>query len=81
MQKNASNIMKYNTMDAINSSGNNPYTVKNTEPTNKSPYLFYSNTNTSSPIYGLNNSDLKQDYVTKENIRRRMVAPIIPTNF
>jgi hypothetical protein len=81
MQKNASHIMKYNTMESIYSSGNNPYTINNTEPTNKTPYLYTSLQNTSSPAYGLRNSDLKQDYMTKENMRFRMVAPTIPTNF
>jgi hypothetical protein len=81
MQNNANQIMKYNTMDAINGSGNNPYTVTNTEPTNKTPYLYGSIHNTSSPAYGFRNSDLKNDYMTKENLRFRMVSPNIPTNF
>jgi hypothetical protein len=81
MQKNANHIMKYNTMESIYSSGNNPYTINNTEPVNKTPYLYTSIQNTSSPAYGFNNSDLKQDYMTKENMRFRMVAPTIPTNF
>jgi len=81
MQKNASHIMKYNTMESIYSSGNNPYTTVNTAPTNKTPYMFNSANNTSSPAYGLNNSDLKQDYLTRENEKFRKIAPTIPTNF
>jgi len=83
MQKNANQIMKYNTMESINTSGNNPYTIMNNEPVNKSPYLLtsYQNFNSSSPIVGFNNSDLKQDYVTNEQFKSRMIAPTIPTNF
>ena len=81
MQNNAGQIMKYNTMSSIYSSGNNPYTVLNNTPTEKTPYNFYSIHNTSSPAYGFRNSDLKQDFMTKERMNARMVAPSIPTNF
>lgn len=81
MQNNASHIMKYNTMEAVYNSGNNPYTLMNTEPTNKTPILYNSQQNTSSPAFGFNNSDLKQDYMIKENLQARKVALNIPTNF
>jgi hypothetical protein len=81
MQKNANEIMKYNTMQSINTSGNNPYTILNTNPTGNTPYLYNSVHDTSSPAYGFRNSDLKQDYMTKEQMKSRMVAPSIPTNF
>jgi hypothetical protein len=81
LQNNANNIMKYNTMAAINSSGNNPYTVKNTQPTNNTPHLYKSLHDSSNPAYGLQNSDLKQDYMTKERMNARMIAPTIPTNY
>ena len=81
MQKNANEIMKFNTMQSINSSGNNPYTVLNTKPVNNTPYLYNSIHDTSNPQYGFRNSDLKQDYMTKQQMKARMVAPSIPTNF
>jgi hypothetical protein len=81
MQKNANQIMKYNTMESIYTSGNNPYTVLNTAPTNKSPYLYSSNYDTSNPAYGFRNSDLKQEYMTKQQMKAKMVSPSIPTNF
>lgn len=81
LQNNANQIMKYNTMESIYTSGNNPYAVKNTEPTNTSPILLSSNKNSSNPSFGLHNSDLKQDYMTRENYQMRKVAPTIPTNF
>lgn len=81
MQKNANEIMKFNTMQAINTSGNNPYTVLNTNPVGNTPYLYNSIHDTSKPPYGFRNSDLKQDYMSKQQMRARMVAPSIPTNF
>jgi hypothetical protein len=77
MQKNANQIMKYDTMQAIYSSGNNPYTLFNNEPTNNTPFLYNSLYDTNNPQYGFTNSDLKQDYLTKEKMKSRMIAPSI----
>ena len=81
IQKNANQIMKYNTMESIYSSGNNPYAISNTNPTNKSPYLYNSIHDTNNPSYGFRNSDLKQDYMTKQQTQAKMVAPSIRTWF
>ena len=81
IQKNANQIMKYNTMESINASGNNPYTIQNTQPTNKSPYLYSSIHDTNNPKYGFKNSDLKQDFMKKQQMQARMIAPSIPTYF
>ena len=81
MQKNANQIMKYNTMQTINTSGNNPYSVLNTNPTNNNPHLYKSTHDSSHPVYGFRNSDLKQDYITKQQMKSKMISPSIPTNF
>jgi len=83
MQKNANDIMKYNTMQTINASGNNPYTLLNTQPTQNTPYLYNSlhSAPDSIPPYGFRNSDLKQNYMTKEQMKSRMISPSISTNF
>jgi len=81
MQQNANQIMKYNTMESISASGNNPYTVLNTNATNTSPYLYKNTHDTNNPLYGFRNSDLKQDFMKKEQMQSRMVSPYIPTNF
>jgi hypothetical protein len=81
MQKNAKQIMKYNTMQTINTSGNNPYSVLNTNPVNNTPHLYKSTHDSSNPAYGFRNSDLKQDYITKQQIKAKMISPSIPTNF
>jgi hypothetical protein len=79
MQKNANQIMKYNTMQSIYSSGNNPYTLLNNETTNNTPYLYKSLHDTNNPPVGFSNSDLKRDYMLKEQMKTRMVAPSIST--
>ena len=80
IQKNANQIMKYNTMQTINDSGNNPYSVLNTDPTNNNPYLYSSTHDTNNPVYGFRNSDLKQDYMKKQQMKAKMIAPFISTN-
>jgi hypothetical protein len=81
MQKNANQIMKYNTMQTINNSGNNPYSVLNTNTTNNNPHLYKSTHDNNNPVYGFRNSDLKQDYTTKQQMKAKMISPSIPTNF
>ncbi len=81
MQQNANQIMKYNTMESIYTSGNNPYTILNTNPTGNTPYLYSSVHDSTKPLYGFTNSDLKQDYMTKEQMKSKMISPSIPTNF
>jgi hypothetical protein len=81
MQKNANQIMKYNTMQTINDSGNNPYSVLNTNTTNNNPHLYKSTHDNNNPVYGFRNSDLKQDYMKKEQMKAKMVSPSIPTKF
>jgi len=80
IQKNANNIMKFNTMQSINESGNNPYTVLNTKPVQNTPYL-YNSIHTEQNSLPYRNSDIKQNYMTKEQMRARMISPSISTNF
>jgi len=81
MQSNSNQIMKYNTMSTICESGNNPYSILNTKPSNNSPHLYNSIHDTVNPEYGFRNSDLKQSYIKKQQMKSRMVSPYISTNF
>jgi len=79
MQQNANNIMKYNTMQSISSSGNNPYTNANAYTnaytnTNKSVHL-YSSTHDNNNPNGYKYSDLKDEYLKKEQMKSRMISP------
>ena len=82
IQNNANHIMKYNTMEYIYSSGNNPYAITDTDNNNnasKVPYKFTSLYDPSRPNNGSNNSDLKQDFLKKQQMNARMIAPSIST--
>ena len=81
LQNNAQNIMKFNYMDSVNASGNNPKTYVNNHPSPNTPFMFQSTYDTRTPNYGYNNSDLKNNYLTREQLNARMIAPSISTNF
>jgi hypothetical protein len=80
LQNNAQDIMKYNTMETIQASGNNPHTTQNTIKSRNVPYLFNSVHDVSSPAIGNNNSDLKTSYMKREQMSSRLVAPSISTS-
>lgn len=85
IQNNANHIMKYNTMEYIYSSGNNPYAIAevNAENINSDrfkgvPYKFSSLYDPRLPNYTPpNNSDLKQDFIQKQQMNARMISPSI----
>jgi hypothetical protein len=79
LQNNANHIMKYNTMEFIYTSGNNPYSVANKVSSENTPYLYSSTYDNRKPTIGINNSDLKHDYIKKNQLNSRMVAPTIHT--
>jgi hypothetical protein len=78
IQNNGKQIMKYNTMSAIYSSGNNPY-LNDFNKQQDTPYLFSSVHDISKP-FNKNNSDLKNNYLEKEQLASKMISPYISTN-
>ena len=81
MTNNASYIMKYNTQEAIYESGNNPYTLVNNEPVQKTPYLYSNIQQNTEPPVNYGESDLKRSYLEKERIQARLISPNFSTNF
>ena len=76
MQNNANHIMKYDTMEYIYASGNNPYIVDNRSIQSRGePYRFAS---LHEPTYDFNSSDLKQEFLKKQQMSARMVSPAFP---
>jgi hypothetical protein len=47
---------------------------------NNSPFIFTSTHDKSIPSYAYNNSDLKQNYLSREQLNARLISPSIPTN-
>jgi len=77
MTHNGIQIMEYNTMEACYDVGLNPHTQTNTTPSSNVPYLFSSSFDTSTPGYGYSNSDLKNPYMSREQLNARMLSPSI----
>lgn len=80
LQKNANDIMKYNSYQSIYTSGNNPYTVSNNEEVEKTPFLYYSTHDNRKLKVSHPDTDLRQSYLEKEQFKSRMIAPSIPAN-
>ena len=81
MQNNAKHIMKYDSMEYIYASGNNPYTdtytdTNNSNSNSKVPYRF---TSLHEPNNGFSDSDLKQEFLKKQQMSARMISPAFPT--
>jgi hypothetical protein len=76
LQSNASNIMSHNSMAAVSESGFAPV-CKVLTP--NAPFLFMNTFDTNKPSVGYSNGDLKNQYLTSEQLNARMVAPIIST--
>ena len=74
LQNNAVNIMKNNQLNTCDDCGicpYNPSTYNNlTQP------FFYSNLLTNNSPFGYNNSDLKNEYLTRQTLQSRLFTPI-----
>ena len=77
LTNNALHIMKYNNMEACYDLGIPSHIETNKTPSSNVPYLFQSNYDTSKPGFGYNNSDLKQPYLSREQLNSRMISPSI----
>lgn len=82
LQKNSLQIIKYNNLEACYDLGLDSHVQTGNTPSNNVPYAFKSAFDTSTPGFGYCNSDLKNPYLTREQLSSRMVSPSInPANF
>lgn len=77
LQKNGLKIMQYNNAEACYDLGLDPHAQTGTTPSSNVPYHFKSTFDTSVPGFGYYNSDLKNPYLTKEQLNARLVSPSI----
>jgi hypothetical protein len=74
---NASDIMKINNQEACSDLGLPTHFQTNATPSANVPFTFKSAFDTNTPGFGYCNSNLKQPYLTREQLQARMVAPSI----
>jgi len=74
LQKNAQQIMKYNSMESCYELGLDVHATTDKTSSNNVPYLFNSFSN---PVSVNNTSDLKSAYLSREQLNARMISPSI----
>lgn len=77
LQNNGTQIMNYNTQEACYTLGLDPHTTSDSTPSDNVPYVFKGTFDTSRPGFGYCNSDLKNPYISREQLNARLVAPSI----
>lgn len=82
LQNNAAQIMTFNTQEACYTLGLDPHYNSDKTPSDNVPYMFKGTFDTSKPGFGYCNSDLKNPYISREQLNARLVSPSInPANF
>jgi hypothetical protein len=76
MQKNAKNIMKTNSMQAIQDSGNTVYVDTLNAKTISAPLFYKSIHDNSQPRFG-ENSDLKNNFLSRQRNNAMMTSPSV----
>jgi len=70
-------IMKYNTTEACIESGLSCHTETSKTPSSNVPFLYKSTFDSAKPGYGYSNSDLKNPYLSREQLQAQMISPTI----
>ena len=77
LQQNGLQIMNYNTTEACYELGLDPHVQTGKTPSDNVPYTFKSSFDTSRPGFGYCNSDLKNPYLSREQLNSRWISPSI----
>jgi hypothetical protein len=80
LQNHGLQIMKYNSEESCYELGLNPHYSTNSTPSSNVPYTFKSTFDTGRPGYGYCNSDLKNPYLSREQLNARLISPSINVN-
>ena len=80
LTQNANQIMQFNTTEACYTLGLNPHYATNATPSTNVPFLYKSTFDTSSPGFGYPSSDLKNPYLSRQQLEARMISPSITMN-
>jgi hypothetical protein len=74
LQQNGQKIMNYNSAECCYDLGLDPHIQTDRTPSENVPYTFRNTFDTSKPGYGYCNSDLKNPYLTSEQLNSRLVS-------
>lgn len=77
LQQNGLQIMNYNNQEACYTLGLNPHYDTRATPSSNVPFTFQGTFDTATPGFGYCNSDLKNPYLSREQLNARLVAPSI----
>ena len=77
LQQNGLQIMNYNTTAACYELGLDPHIQTGKTPSDNVPYTFKSTFDTGKPGFGYCNSDLKNPYLSREQLNSRLISPSI----
>lgn len=82
LQQNGLKIMNYNSMETCYDLGLDPQIKSDRTPSDNVPHKFKNIFDTGKPGYGYCNSDLKNPYLTSEQLNSRLISPSInPANY
>jgi hypothetical protein len=82
LQKNGLQIMNYNSAESCYELGLDPHVKSDRTPSDNVPYKFKNTFDTAKPGFGYCNSDLKNPYLTREQLNARLIAPSVnPANY
>jgi hypothetical protein len=82
LQQHGMQIMSYNNQESCYALGLDPRVTSGKTPSSNVPYRFKGIFDTSQPGFGYCNSDLKNPYLSREQLNSRLVAPTInPSNY
>ena len=77
LTNNASSIMKINSQEACTDLGLPCHFSTNATPSSNVPFTFRSTYDTNKPGFGYSQSNLKNPYLSREQLQARLVAPVI----
>ena len=77
LQNNSNQIIRHNSVQACYTLGLDPHVQSDRTPSDNVPYKFKNVFDTSKPGFGYCNSDLKNPYLSSEQLNSRLMAPSI----
>ena len=77
LQHNSNKIRQYNNKEACYALGLDPHIPNDDAPSNNVPHKFRSIYDNNRPGFGYSNSDLKNPYLTSEQLNSRLSTPVV----